>query len=108
MPARICTAKKSNGDKCKAPAMKGQLVCRVHGGSSPQAKEKAKERLLEAVDPMIAELVRLAKEAKRESDRIRAIQLALDYAGLKGLSAAGFSEDEIREAVDVAWPDRRW
>lgn len=88
--------------------MKGQLVCRVHGGSSPQAKEKAKERLIAAIDPMIAELVRLAKEAAKDADRIRAIQLALDYAGLKGLSAAGYTEEEIREVVEVAWPDRRW
>ena len=108
MSRRLCKAHKTDGTECHALAMKGQLVCRVHGGSSPQAKQKAAERLAAAVDPMIEELIRLAKEAVKDTDRIRAIQLALDYAGLKGLSAAGYTEEEIREVVEVAWPDRRW
>jgi hypothetical protein len=28
----ICTAHKTNGEPCKAQAMKGKTVCRVHGG----------------------------------------------------------------------------
>lgn len=38
---------KTTGARCKNAPMLGQLVCRKHGGSSPQAKAKAARRLAE-------------------------------------------------------------
>lgn len=38
-----CTAHKTNGTPCNAPAMKGTTVCRVHGGA---AVAKVRERSL--------------------------------------------------------------
>jgi len=32
----VCTAKKTNGDPCKAQAVTGRKVCRVHGGMTPR------------------------------------------------------------------------
>jgi hypothetical protein len=78
---RPCKAHKTNGDPCKAQAMKGQNVCRVHGGMAPQNLAAAKRRMLEAVEPAIAELIRLTREAKTEGDRIKAIVQVLDRVG---------------------------
>lgn len=46
MPER-CRATTRSGKRCKMPPMMGQQVCRMHGGSSPQARKKAAERLIE-------------------------------------------------------------
>jgi hypothetical protein len=41
----ICTANRANGLKCKAPAVSGTTVCRVHGGCAPQVRAAAQNRL---------------------------------------------------------------
>jgi hypothetical protein len=55
-----CQARKSNGGPCPQWAMKGQLVCYVHGGASPQAKAKAAVRLAE--ERAMTEIARLQVE----------------------------------------------
>lgn len=78
-----CTAHSSRtGEPCKKPAVKGTNVCRSHGAGAPQVKAAARRRLLEAVDPLIVELIRIALEGENERDRISAIRDALDRAGL--------------------------
>lgn len=42
--SRRCTARKSNGEPCKRPAVKGALICTSHGGKAPQVLAKAKVR----------------------------------------------------------------
>lgn len=42
-----CKAKTRSGDTCKNHPIKGSTVCRMHGGSSPRAKEAAARRLQE-------------------------------------------------------------
>lgn len=49
---RRCTAHKkgkegAKGERCRAWALKGQTVCRVHGGKAPQALAAGKRRLAE-------------------------------------------------------------
>ena len=51
-----CAAKRRNGEGCGAWAVKGATVCRMHGGSSPQARQAAARRVQEE---------KAAKEAKR-------------------------------------------
>jgi hypothetical protein len=99
---RVCKAHKTNGEPCKAPAMKGQMVCRVHGGSSPQAKSAALRRLQEAADPAAAELVRLAEHAKADGDRLKAIVQVLDRAGIKADISVGESDEGEAEVV-IRW-----
>lgn len=49
-----CTAhKRTSGDRCKLPAIKGGTVCRRHGGSAPQVQRSARERFNDAIDPAI-------------------------------------------------------
>jgi hypothetical protein len=79
-----CTAHKTNGTPCKANAIKGSNVCRVHGGSAPQVKAKAQQRLLAAADDAAAVLVQIIMdESKPDNVRVTAIKDLLDRAGLK-------------------------
>lgn len=46
MSGRQCKARSSrSGERCRRWAVKGAEVCATHGGSAPQVKRKAKERL---------------------------------------------------------------
>ncbi len=47
-PRAICGAKTRSGGQCQSPPMAGQKRCRMHGGATPIALEKAKARLAEA------------------------------------------------------------
>ena len=79
-----CTAHTSAGNNCKANAIKGSNVCRVHGGSAPQVKAKAQQRLLAAADDAAAVLVQIIMdESKPDNVRVTAIKDLLDRAGLK-------------------------
>lgn len=47
-----CSAhSKRTGNPCTQPAIAGATVCRMHGGSAPQVKAAAKERLM-ALQPL--------------------------------------------------------
>lgn len=46
---RFCTAhRKCDGGPCTQPAMRGQNVCRLHGGGAKQNREAAASRIAEA------------------------------------------------------------
>ncbi len=99
---RTCTARRTDGKPCKASAIKGATVCRVHGGSAPQVRAAAQRRLLEAADPAAAELVRLALNAESARVRLAAVRDLLDRAGvgdhsdsLDGVLTAEIVEAEI-------------
>ncbi len=76
-----CTAHRQDGHPCKAKAIRGGSVCRVHGGSAPQVRHAANRRLLEALDPAAGELVRIALTGKVERNRIMAIKELFERAG---------------------------
>lgn len=81
--SRRCTATAHRtGERCKAPAILGGTVCRVHGGATPNVKKKAKERLLELVDPALAALHKvLTDPASDDSVKVRAALGILDRTG---------------------------
>jgi hypothetical protein len=43
-----CHANRRDGDECGNPPMRGQAVCRMHGGASPQARRAAARRMVAA------------------------------------------------------------
>lgn len=61
-PVVRCKAKTAAGVPCKNPAILGGLVCRNHGGSAPQVKRAAQERLADLIDPdrALREMARIA------------------------------------------------
>lgn len=77
-----CKATNNEGQPCGNHPLQGGTVCRYHGGSAPQVRQKAMERILAAADPAAAELIRIAKEGEQESVRVRAITDLLDRAGV--------------------------
>ena len=80
--ARRCTAHKKDGNRCKKAAIRGGTVCATHGGSAPQVKDAARQRLLAAADPAAARLVELL-DSDDERVRLGAIKDLLDRSGLK-------------------------
>lgn len=53
-----CTATaKSSGQQCGKPAIPGGTVCRLHGGSAPQVRSKAADRLEHARNLALERLI---------------------------------------------------
>jgi hypothetical protein len=109
--SRRCTANKVNtGERCKAPAIKGGTVCRVHGGAAKQVKKAAKERLMDMVEPALTELHRVL--TKRDTDdavKVRAALGILDRTGFRqgvdlNVQVTAF-EDAVHDAVEVVFDD---
>jgi hypothetical protein len=83
-PIVVCTAKTQRGVPCRAPAIVGGRVCQAHGGSAPQVKQAAMQRLLAAADPAAARLVEIVRSPKTETkDAIVAIRELFDRAGIR-------------------------
>jgi hypothetical protein len=55
-PDRCTATASSTGERCKQPAIPGGNVCRFHGGSAQQVKDKAQERLDRMADETTAEM----------------------------------------------------
>jgi hypothetical protein len=93
---KVCGAETRDGSPCQRSPIPGGSRCHLHGGGSPQARQKAKERLLAAADPAAGALVEIVKdEEARASDRIRAAKEILDRAGVDEPE-----EHEVRGGVD--------
>ena len=82
---RLCVAHNRAGALCNKFAMKGQNVCKNHGGSSPQAQGKAAEmvelaalRLRNLAPRAVAELEALATSAESEAVRLGAANSLVD------------------------------
>lgn len=59
---RKCSGRRTNGEECRKPPMKGQRVCATHGGSSPQARAAAERRLQAAQAQQAVQTFGLARE----------------------------------------------
>ena len=82
---RLCIGHNRAGALCNKFAMKGQNVCRNHGGASPQAQAKAAEmvelaalRLRNLAPVAVAELEALVTSADSEQVRLQAANSLVD------------------------------
>lgn len=57
------------GGQCKQGAILGGTVCRFHGGSAPQVKLKAQQRIDAAADSLVESIVALAIEQQTKDGR---------------------------------------
>ena len=90
--SRQCVGTNRAGERCRRAAIRGGSVCDLHGGDSPQVIAKAKLRLLEAVEPAIARLIRFIESPPGLCDTcgrcddtsaiVSAIKAVLDRSGL--------------------------
>ena len=79
-----CKAHRTQGgERCKAWAVRGATVCNAHGGAAPSVRDKARQRLEEAVLPALAQLRRLVDSADSDASKLRAIENVLDRTGYK-------------------------
>jgi hypothetical protein len=79
-----CTAtSKTSGKRCGKSAIPGGKVCRFHGGSAPQVKKRADERLATLVDPAIKALSALVRSKGITNVRLQAARDILDRNGYK-------------------------
>jgi antitoxin component of RelBE/YafQ-DinJ toxin-antitoxin module len=62
--------------------MRGAPVCRMHGGSAPQVRAKAEDRIRALVDPALSRLAQLIDHADLDSVKLAAVKDVLDRAGL--------------------------
>ena len=78
-----CTAKSTRSqERCRNTAIKGGTVCRMHGGSSKHVQKRARERLMEMVDPALVQLNRMLEApTTSDSDRTRIALAVLDRTG---------------------------
>lgn len=74
-PHSKCIGHKRNGAPCGQKRMTGQLVCRMHGGSSPQALAKAEQRLAAAqAEALVRDLWVGLEQAAPVTDPVSSLQ----------------------------------
>jgi hypothetical protein len=78
----MCTARRTDGEPCRAYAVAGASVCSRHGGLAPQVRRAAAVRLAMSSDWLVEELLKIAKSADDEKTKLLAINSALDRVGL--------------------------
>lgn len=106
---RRCTARRTNGEPCKNAPMRGGLVCRKHGGGTPQARAGASLRLAEqsirrelaqigvaSVDDPFTELSRLAGEVVSFKNRLA--EKVNELTALR-YEASGAGTEQLRSEV---------
>lgn len=92
-----CHAHNRAGKPCRNRPIPGGTVCRMHGGAAPQARNAARIRLLNLIDPAISVLATEMERADSSADRQRAANSILDRAGL--IRGTGSDADVLRALI---------
>lgn len=89
----LCRAKRRDGELCKAPAVTGMRVCKLHGAKSPQAKQAARIRFADMAAPAMAKTFQLMMNANSENTQLNAASSILDRTG--------YGRQQVVEAADA-------
>jgi hypothetical protein len=103
---RYCKAfSRRSGAQCRNIPMQGSAVCRMHGGSAPQVREKARERLAVLASPAVKRLSELLTQDDDRKVALGAARDILDRNDLVGKTVVEHNGDLtitriVREIVD--------
>jgi hypothetical protein len=91
------------GNRCVAYAIAGGIVCVVHGGALPNVKKAAQMRLAMAAVPAADRLIYMAlrKQRMADADRLRALAMILDRAGVEGKAVVEIEVKPWQEALQT-------
>jgi hypothetical protein len=78
----VCTARRTNGEPCRAPVIRGARVCRAHGGLAGHVREAARLRLERLVEPSIGTVREIMLRGETHAVRLKAATEILDRAGI--------------------------
>ena len=103
----VCSAKRTNGTACKARAIDGSRVCRVHGGSAPQVIAAARRRLLLLIDPAIGVLAQSVRPRTKAQSKYWEPSAQEISAAKEVLNRAGLAESppETSDGGQVLWDE---
>ncbi len=80
-----CVARNRHGNPCRLAPVKGAAVCHKHGGSAPQVRRKAAERIANASDIAVLQILALMQAPDTPSAvKLAAAKDLLDRADVKG------------------------
>jgi hypothetical protein len=102
--SKKCSAHNRAGGSCGLWAMRGQNVCNLHGGKSPQALAKAEERMRALVYPSVGELGGMIHHADSDAVRLNAIKYILDWAGFKAAVEQQVDQQITIRVIDETQP----
>lgn len=78
-----CGARRRNGEPCRKWPLAGTNRCRLHGGASPQAQARARERIIAATDVAAGRLIEFMNDKKVPwAVRLAAARDLLDRGGV--------------------------
>lgn len=107
---RRCKARNRQGDRCKRAAAPGQMVCKLHGGGSPQAKRSAELRLVK--EKALVEANKILEEDHETGDAVNHLLKRLAHASkmvqLYGAMVAGLWEAGEEIVSSGTEPRRGW
>jgi hypothetical protein len=99
----ICTAHRTNGELCRAKAIRGGKVCVVHGGRAPQVLRRAEERIQELVAPALRRITTAIADDDNPALALAAARDILDRAGYKATEKV---QQDGRVVIEIEMVDR--
>lgn len=102
MDAKQCRAKsKQSGQRCKRSPIPGGVVCRIHGGGSPQVIKAAEGRLEALRTPAVAYLKYLLGQREYPSAGLGAAKDVLDRIDGKAAETVRVIETTDRQLAEL-------
>ena len=94
-----CTSRTRDGDRCKNPPLPGQEVCRMHGGSSPQARAAAQRRLQTAAAQAAAHRLGVPIETSPQQALLDEVHRAAGMVAYYGQKVQQIADEDAKRLV---------